>query len=133
MQTLAEFIETHGITMTAEWADANPNMDAGQWLDRASHYKCKFRLGRRQLSTFFSMGSAHTEEPTAADVLDCLASDAASVDSARSFEDWCSDIGYDTDSRKAERTYKACERQAAALKQFVGADYDALLYETERL
>ena len=27
---------------------------------------------------------------------------------AQSFEDWCADYGYDTDSRKASETYEAC-------------------------
>jgi hypothetical protein len=74
------------------------------------------------------------EPPTLGEVLDCLASDAASVDNARSFEDWASDFGYDTDSRKAKRTYKTCEKQAAKLKALLGDEaYEQLLYHTERL
>lgn len=32
-------------------------------------------------------------------------------DPADSFEDWCNDYGYDTDSRRAESIYQACQKQ----------------------
>jgi hypothetical protein len=74
------------------------------------------------------MGSGHKgKQPTVADVLDCLASDSAGVENADSFEGWCSEYGYDTDSRKALATYKQCEKQADRLKSLVGAAYETLL------
>lgn len=67
-------------------------------------------------------------------VLDCLASDSATVENARSFEEWCGDLGYDTDSRRAERTWKACVSTARRLKQFLGDDlFRELLQEVERV
>jgi len=73
--------------------------------------------------------------PTAADVLNCLASDAAGVENARSFEDWCADYGYDTDSRKAEKTFRVCEQQRDSLKGFIGGPdaFEGLLFRMERL
>ena len=44
--------------------------------------------------------------PSVADVLSCLLSDANAIH--MTFEEWCSDFGYDSDSRKAEKTYLAC-------------------------
>ena len=46
---------------------------------------------------------------TAAQVLGSVAQDCRGpyVD-RQSFEDWCSEYGYDTDSRKAEATFRAC-------------------------
>ena len=77
----------------------------------------------------FSQGSAHTQEPTASDVLECLASDASGVDNAQSFDDWCAEYGYDNDSRKAEKTYKTCQRQADNLRNFLGNEnFETLLY-----
>jgi len=157
-QTIAQFIETHGITFEAIRANKNPNMDADQWHKGANHWVCTFsraaqivgqtvsypasKLGSPRfedvisadrLTTFFSQGSAHKEPPTAADVLDCLAMDAAGVENAKDFEDWASEYGYDTDSRKAERTYKICQQQAADLKEFLGDEaYQSLLWDTER-
>ena len=86
------------------------------------------------MTIYFSQGPAIAREPSAADVLDCLASDAAGYESAGSFEDWASEYGYDTDSRKAERTYKAVEKQAADLARILPVDaYNDLLWHTERL
>ena len=86
------------------------------------------------MTVYFTMGSAHTAEPTAAEVLDCLASDAASVVNARDFTDWASDLGYDTDSRKAEQTYQACVKSTADLRRLLGVDAaDVLMFRTERL
>jgi hypothetical protein len=133
--TLKQFIGRESITIESQMVDRNPNMDSS---DRMDHYKCKLsrRFGnvQRAMTVYFSMGLALCREPTVEDVLDCLASDASTVDNAKSFEDWCSELGYDTDSRKAERTYRACERQREKLMQFLGqAAYDQLVWNTERL
>ena len=87
------------------------------------------------MSLVFSMGSGHGgKRPELADVLDCLASDAAGYENARSFADWCADYGYDVDSRRAERTFKAVERQATSLHRVLGESaYRTLLWDIERL
>lgn len=128
------FIRQHRLSMTVDYADTNPNMSGDdEWRRTAHHYKCVLKCGRRQMTVPFSQGCAHTSEPTAADVLDCLASDAAGIENARSFEDWAGEYGYDTDSRKAERTFRTCERQAESLKRLVGPEaYETLLYSVER-
>ena len=63
--------------------------------------------------------------PTAADVLGCLISDFTSI--GRTFEDWASDLGYDTDSRKAERTYLLVQSQAVTFRRLAGAHYEKLV------
>jgi hypothetical protein len=52
--------------------------------------------------------------PKLDDVLTCLVRDA--VGSAQTFDDWCSDYGYDTDSRKALDIYMACQETAKKLR-----------------
>jgi hypothetical protein len=128
--TLREFLNRYPVKLSSRWVDSNPNMEDRDWA--ASHYRCLLRHDGRQMSVYFSMGSALCREPTLDDVLDCLASDAAGVESACSFEDWCGEYGYDTDSRKAEHTYKTCERQAVKLRRLLGDGYETLLWETER-
>ena len=132
MTTFREFIEKYKITMGCEWTDSNPNMVDDSWA--ASHYKCVFKCGRRRMTTYFSMGSAHTEEPTAEDVLNALVSDASGFENSVSFEDWAADYGYNTDSRKAEAIYKAVERSTKKLRNFLpdAFSYDELL-DCERL
>jgi hypothetical protein len=133
MTTMTEFIAQHGITATAERAERNPNMDDDK--HPMDHWRVRLARPGKRLTVYFSMGTGHHgKAPEAADVLDCLASDAAGFENARSFEEWCDEYGYDTDSRKAHRTFKVIERQAQRLEKFIGADeYQALLFDTERL
>ncbi len=131
--TLRQFIASHNVRMTADWADSNPHMSGGM-PNGSSHYKCTLRCGRRQMTVYFSQGPAICREPTVEDVLDCIASDAAGFENAGSFEDWAGDYGYDTDSRSAEKTYRVIETQARKLRQLLYTEdaYKALLFDTER-
>lgn len=93
---------------------------------------------KRSYKTTFRCGVGHVEPndygrrrvlggtpkpPTAADVLSSLCSDARSADRV-TFEDWCSEFGYDTDSRRAEKTYLACVEINAKLHALLGEDFD---------
>jgi len=44
--------------------------------------------------------------PDPVEILHCIAMDGRAVD--QTFEDWACEFGYDPDSRKAEKIYKAC-------------------------
>lgn len=56
--------------------------------------------------------------PSITDVLHCLVSDAGALDHG-SFEDWASNLGYDADSRKAEKIYRACLDTGLALRRML--------------
>lgn len=130
MSKLSSLIRWNGITMTAEWVNTNKN--APDWKD-ANHYRVTLKMGRRRLTTYFSQGYGIKDNPTVVDVLYCLAEDAASIENTRSFEEWANNLGYDADSRKAEKIFKVVERQAEALKKFLGDGlYNKLLWRTER-
>jgi hypothetical protein len=58
-------------------------------------------------------------KPDTLDVLHSLAMDSDVLD-AGGFEQWASDLGYDTDSREAERTYRACLDLALKLRAALG-------------
>ena len=133
--TLEQFIAETGIVLTSEWVDRNPHMEDS---DRMDNYKVKLRgklLGNATMRLYYSKGvGLNGIEPTADEVLDCLASDASGIENAGSFEDWCGECGCDTDSRKAEKIFKECEKQAERLRRFLGPDYYAtLLWNIERL
>ena len=138
---IEQFIKDQRITMSAERVDSNPNMSGSANMDhwkviltRKRQSETSASVYTRKMTTYFSMGYGHNgKTPSAAEVLDCLASDSSSIENVRGFEDWCSDFGYDTDSRQAEKTYKACEHAAKRLRNFMGGSYDALLYSTERM
>ena len=120
--TYPEFIAANRIKFSATRTDRNPHMDDGADMD---HWRCVIsRSGRRMVLTF-SKGFGHNgAEPELAEVLECLASDAIMADEL--FESWCASLGYDPDSRKAERTYKACRKQAASLRRVLGPAYDVM-------
>lgn len=71
--------------------------------------------------------------PNPDDVLDGLRSDASGVYDARDFEDWASNYGYDTDSRKAEETYRSCQKIARDLEKLLGREAMHELLATEPL
>lgn len=129
LPSLPEFIERHGLTMTAEVAETNPHM--ANMPEGSTHWLVTLRLGDRSMIVPYSMGSAHSGEPEIADVLSCLTSDAGGIEGSYSFSDWCGNYGYDDDSRTAERVYNASRTQTEDLKLLVGDAYHALLYETE--
>lgn len=68
------------------------------------------------------------DAPGVADVLHCLLMDAEVID-AGSFEEWASNYGYDTDSRKAESIYRACLDTALKLRAMLGDDLIGQLRE----
>ena len=130
LMALADFIANHRITMTAERAPHNPNMDDAGTMD---HWRVQLRMGRKRLTTYFSMGVGHkSAKPEADDVLDCLASDAAGFENAESFEGWCDEYGYDPDSRSAEKIYRQCLEHSLALRAALGDTLLAELREVAR-
>jgi hypothetical protein len=108
-----------GIKMSCQYADRNPNMPDAHDMN---HYKCTFSRGRSRMTVYFSMGYAHTSEPTINQVFDTLVQDAATVENCGDFAGFCSELGYDEDSRAAERTWKALEHAAKRLRTFLGED-----------
>lgn len=78
----------------------------------------------RKLRTPFHQGSAHTKPPTAASVLYCLISDADA--GSETFEDFCSNFGSSTDSRRALDMYLTCQGTAAELRKFLGEHMTAI-------
>lgn len=79
----------------------------------------------------YRMGIAHKDKdgnptaPKAEDVISSMVLDASACD--ESFDDWCSSLGYDTDSRRALETYLACQSSGAELRRFLRSDYAAIV------
>lgn len=133
--TLQQFIDETGIVLTSVYTSHNPHMEGSESMD---NYHVKLRakkLGNATMRLYFSKGvGLKGAVPTADEVLDCLASDASSIENAGCFAEWASEIGYDEDSRRALKTFNTCERQAQRLNKFLGAEYyHQLLWDIERL
>lgn len=120
LKTLAQ-----GVKMTCEYGSSMPWDKLDDWQKKATGYRCTLRYQGRRYTIDFFMGPAHTDEPDGAGVLDCLLSDAQL--GTEDFAEFCQNLGYDEDSRKAERMHKACEKTAAKLERLLGEDYDTFI------
>lgn len=95
-----------------------------EWAGREMHpWTITLRYRGRRLTVPFFTGSALTGEPSAADVLGCLVSDARATE--QDFDEWCGDLGFDTDSCSAKKTYDACVKMGHKVRRLLGADFDA--------
>jgi hypothetical protein len=98
-----------------------------EWQQQSDGWHCTLRYKGRQYSFDFWKGIGHHgSEPTVDDCLDALLSDSAGADNT--FEDFCGEFGYDTDSRKAERIYKQCQKVRENMERLLGEDFEAFLY-----
>lgn len=100
-----------------------------EWQKDAFDYRVTLRFGRRQMSLDFFTGKGWMKEPQLNDVLSCLFSDV--FYDGMDFEEFCGELGYDTDSRRAHSVWKAATRQAVKFKDLLGDDFEALQAEWE--
>ena len=129
-QTVTNFAVKHGVALSAMPLHENPNIPD---FRPAHHWACTLEHNGHKMETYFSQGMAHDDAPTVEDLLGCLASDACASENSPTFEGFAADMGYDDDSRQAERTYNLIEQQTESLKALLGVDlFEELLHNTER-
>lgn len=102
----------------------------GEDGDRWQHnsYKVRISYQGRRMTVPWRQGLGITDDPNAEDVMESLLLDAAGFENARDFEDWAAEYGYDTDSRQAERVYRAVESQTKKLEKLLGDDYQRMVF-----
>ena len=133
LQTIEQFIKNNGLTITSDYADSNPNMANS---NNMNHYKVtikrKFKLngnhldtrfGFKQMTLYYSQGYGIQGEPTLEAVLDCLKSDSTC---GETFQEFCDNLGYDNDSRKAEKTFNTILKQTSKLKKLLDNNFNDL-------
>lgn len=137
--TIQEFIEKTDLKFSCKRINSRPDGLMDDRNDGMRHFKTTIRNDRNSMVVYFSQGSAHTVDPTLADVLDCIASDISCIGldysvNGNDFEQWARDYGYDTDSISALKVYKSILKQSKGLARILdSADYDTLLNDVERL
>jgi hypothetical protein len=123
-KTLKELINEKGLKMTCTYG-AKENAD----FKNSDGWTVTIYNDKKRYTFAFYMGYGHNgKEPDIENVMDCILSDASSYENARDFEDFANEFGYDTDSRKAEKIYKACGKEAERLKKLLGEDYETFIY-----
>lgn len=75
-----------------------------------------------KLSLYTKLSFRQKLTPTLRDVVHSLLLDGEASFSGESFEDWCSTFGYDTDSRKAEETWRACVKTGSDMRKALSMD-----------
>lgn len=119
------------LTVETKYTGSKPSpWSEGERSENWNHHVIRVRSERTKKSVRFdfwqSLSETTIEKDTQAlGALCCFLDDALSGD--RTFPEWCADLGYDTDSRKAEKAWKACVRcRERALRLF---DDEAQFYQ----
>lgn len=91
-------------------------------------YTITLTKGKREYVFTFGQSIANTglKEPTAYDVLSTI-----TKNNPGTFDDFCSEYGYDTDSRTAERVYNAVREEWLNVKALFTDDEIATLQEIQ--
>lgn len=119
------FLKAHGLRFKAEYMEHGPyfpedGADQKRDIWRLSLHGKTLPGGRRSFSVRFGQSLAHSDygntPPTAYDMLAAL----TKYDPG-SFANFCRGYGYNEDSRRAERTYKAVKREWAKVDRFFTA------------
>jgi|SRR6185437_9262579 len=97
-----------------------------KWIDnKRTHWNVTVSFAGHKIETTFSQGSAFEKPPTAQSVLSSLALDASCGE--YDFEEFCLSLGYDDDSRTAERIWKACREIELQMRRMFGSLYEKVL------
>jgi hypothetical protein len=96
------------------------------WAAETLHWRVKLAYQRRTLTVDFYTGPLAGEPRRGEDVVDCLLSDSQAGE--QDFEEFCRELGYDLDSRKAEKVWRACKAMAPKVQRLLGEDYEKFLY-----
>lgn len=133
MDTIQSLIKKHNITITCDMVDKNPQIEDDEWAKKSNHYKVTLKRGVKKMTLFYSMGKGICREPTVEDVINSLQLDYSSIQSEGSFENWASSLGYDSDSRKALKSYEMTKKLTWKYAKFMGQDLLKALSECECL
>ncbi len=85
-----------------------------------------------KLSLYSKLAARQKLTPSLTDVMHSLLMDGEASFNGESFEGWCSNYGYDTDSRKAETTWRACMETGHAIRRAFSADEVSELQEASQ-
>ena len=122
METMTLNELSKGISLTAVRGAHIDFDDMDDWQKESNDWRITLRYKGHSMSFDYWQGKGIKNTPTVEGIMENIVSDASVND--MSFEDFCAEFGYDTDSRKAERTYNACIKQTKALKRLLGSDFD---------
>lgn len=123
--TANNFMKLHQLGFRVERVSTRPD-SLGDWQRDARHWRFEFRTlsNDEVFAGYFSQGSAHSTEPTAAEVLEACTMDARSFDDAADVLDFAHEFGYDLDMTegvdRVRKVYAGCGESFAGLSALLG-------------
>ena len=112
-----EFFEKYQVAMTYE--NDHDYIDNGTWDKEARHYKCVLMFEDREFAFEWHCGKL-ANDPDIDQVLIHLAMECRDVNHCETFEEWADSLGYDNDSRYAERIYNTTCKHLSHLQDLFG-------------
>jgi len=109
-----DFLTKHGITLKTYFVKTGKHFEDD--TSERDIYRCTLKRNGQRLSIHFGQSLHDTgtgKYPTAYDLLACITKDDPGT-----FENFCGDFGYDTDSRKAEKIYKLVTKEWGKVSRF---------------
>lgn len=118
-KTLAELLQEKQVTVSIK--PIKKRKDMHDFIDSAArHFSVEITSPSHVVEFEYSAGSA-ARDPEPADVLHCAIDEHDLYQQFNSFDDFCRNLGYDADSRKALRLWEALESQAKDVEQLMAA------------
>lgn len=113
------FLTSNGLRLRATLSDSKP----APWSATANHRHWRVTIWRDSKALWAHTGKPSritfdfwsVEEPSDYTILACLSSEAFCPDS---FDEFCSDLGYESDSRRALQTFRRSSAFAKRLQDF---------------
>lgn len=112
-----KFLARHNVKLSVAFVDNScPPFCDGKHIHGDKYRVTVTRDGKRIQFCFWNSynDSQACRPPDEYDILSCASSD---LYCPADFEDFCAEYGYDVDSRKAEKTFKACRAQSERLQR----------------
>lgn len=120
IKTLAELAKT--VQLLAEREPLTTEDKRDEWKRKAKRWSITLAYQGRQYDLPFFQGAGIKTDPGSSSVLECILSDASAGE--ETFDNFCSEFGYDTDSRKAYATWQACQGINKNMRRLLGSDYE---------
>ena len=105
----------NNIKLSLTRADHTEEDYKDEWKQTANKYKARITYNKKSMALPYFTGCSWQREPDLEDILGTLLTDAAYYD--YSFYDFAREMGYDLDSRKAEKIYKEIQKQTEKLNR----------------
>ena len=121
----------NNIKLSLARADYTEEDYKDEWKKTANKYKARITYNKKSMTTSFYTGSGWEKDPELEDILGSILLDATYLD--YSFEDFANEMGYDPDSRTAEKIYKDIQKQAKKINRiFSKEEQEELLTYLEK-